>query len=354
MKDNHKITKAIDTLFEYSDSFNITDLLIQLRWLHESHIQSWQNGFDEYLEGLIQCGPKKWQNACRIFKERTLNLDSYKFSWTVHSLMGSERELKVFSQDSQFEELFNIQFFKPSITDRKKKGIIKKLTEKPEIRVFRKSGKDDNCLKCCTGINKGSLFYSERNKAYCLKCSGLEDLEFLPSGDATLSRRAKKNSKKFAVVVEFSRPRKRYERRGILVNPEAIQLAQAECNGDSTKRAASRRKAEVKRKEEDRDFTQEFSLKVKDLFPNCPDDEIAKIAAHTTERSSGRVGRTAAAKNLDKDAVTLAVIAHIRHQHTDYDRLLFNRTKKEVARRLIQPVIQRKLQSWRSPESADD
>ncbi len=37
---------------------------------------------------------------------------------------------------------------------------------------------------------------------------------------------------------------------------------------------------------------------------------------------SDRIGRTAAAKSFDASALDLAVVAHIRHTETDYDRLL--------------------------------
>jgi len=61
----------------------------------------------------------------------------------------------------------------------------------------------------------------------CLSCAGLGDLEFLPAGDALLTRRAKARSARHAVVVRFSRSRKRYERRGMLVEPEALREAEA-------------------------------------------------------------------------------------------------------------------------------
>jgi hypothetical protein len=48
---------------------------------------------------------------------------------------------------------------------------------------------------------------------------GLDDLEFLPAGDALLSRNAKAKSARCAVVVRFSRTRRRYERQGLLVEP---------------------------------------------------------------------------------------------------------------------------------------
>jgi hypothetical protein len=56
----------------------------------------------------------------------------------------------------------------------------------------------------------------------CLVCVGLYDLEFLPAGDALLSRRAKAKSARCAVVVRFSRTRRRYERQYLLVEPLAL------------------------------------------------------------------------------------------------------------------------------------
>jgi hypothetical protein len=56
----------------------------------------------------------------------------------------------------------------------------------------------------------------------CLRCVGLDDLEFLPAGDALLSRRVKAKSTRCAVVVRFSRSRRRYERQGLLVDPQAL------------------------------------------------------------------------------------------------------------------------------------
>jgi len=63
----------------------------------------------------------------------------------------------------------------------------------------------------------------------CLRCTGLDDLEFLPSGDALLTRRAKQKSR-HAVVVRFSKTRRRYERQGVLVAPRALRQAQRELD----------------------------------------------------------------------------------------------------------------------------
>ena len=63
--------------------------------------------------------------------------------------------------------------------------------------------------------------------ALCLACADLDHLEFLPSGDAALTRRSRKYSKLAAVVLKFSKARKRYERKGLLVEQQAIAKAEA-------------------------------------------------------------------------------------------------------------------------------
>ena len=73
----------------------------------------------------------------------------------------------------------------------------------------------------------------------------------------------------------------------------------------------------------------------------------AAIAGHAAVRGSGRVGRSAAGRALD-DAVTLAVIAHVRHRHTDYDALLAKGVERRECRRRIADKIDAVLAGWRS------
>jgi hypothetical protein len=68
----------------------------------------------------------------------------------------------------------------------------------------------------------------------------MDHLVFLPSGDATLSRRAKAASSLSAVVVRFSSSRRRYERQGVLIEKEALAGAEAECLAAAEKRIRRR------------------------------------------------------------------------------------------------------------------
>ena len=61
-----------------------------------------------------------------------------------------------------------------------------------------------------------------------MNCVGLGDLVFLLAGDANLTRRVKAKSQRSAVVVRFSRSRKRYERQGLLVEEAALNEAESQ------------------------------------------------------------------------------------------------------------------------------
>src|SRR5437899_1837619 len=76
-------------------------------------------------------------------------------------------------------------------------------------------------LTCSICGSACGLVIMENTGPVCLSCADMDHLVFLPAGDATLSRRAKRASRLAAIVVRFSPSRKRYERQGILVEEEA-------------------------------------------------------------------------------------------------------------------------------------
>ena len=207
---------------------------------------------------------------------------------------------------------------------------------------------DAKCIECGKELLEGSMLRVENDAVLCLDCSDIGHLEFLPSGDTAVTRRATKYSPITAVVVKWARARKRYERQGILAAPEAIQQAEQECLADSDSRARQRERAAVKRVVADQEYLNLVSLELKRLFPGCPPKEAEEIVAHACEKYSGRVGRSAAAKELDPQALKLAVIAHIRHVHTKYDKLLNDTGDRRGARSIIQKDIDAVLRKWQA------
>jgi hypothetical protein len=216
-----------------------------------------------------------------------------------------------------------------------------------EIVVFSVR-KDTECAECGCELWKGSFLRLDQEKALCLSCADLDHLEFLPRGDAAVTRRASKYSKLRAVVVRWSTARKRYERQGILVKAEAIRRAEEESLADAELRARRQERAAERRSAEDREFVAAFARAIREHFPSCPVGQEAPIAEHACRKYSGRVGRTAAAKAMSPEAIRLAVIAHIRHVHTNYDELLGRLGDRESARLEVIDQVAAVLDRWQA------
>jgi hypothetical protein len=214
-----------------------------------------------------------------------------------------------------------------------------------EIVVFSVV-RDSQCAECGAELWKGSLLRLEGEKALCMGCADLDRLEFLPSGDAAVTRRASKYSTLRAVVVRLSRTRNRYERQGILVEPEALRRAEDESLVDAEVRARRQERAAERRELEDREFIAAFASAIREQYAGCPAREEMEIAEHACRKYSGRVGRTAAAKELSPEAIRLAVIAHIRHAHTNYDELLVRWGNRGTARDRIRGQVSAILDAW--------
>ena len=218
--------------------------------------------------------------------------------------------------------------------------------DEKEIVVFRVR-RDTTCSECDTEIGRGSMVRLQDEKALCLECADLGSLEFLSRGDAAITRRSTRYSKLWAVVVEWSRTRKRYERQGILAEPEAIDQAYAECEADAELRERRRAREAERREWLDQDYVARFALAISNQFPAIPAGVETQIAEHACLKHSGRVGRSAAAKEFSADAIFLAVQAHVRHRHTDYDKLLFQYDNRSLAREQVRNKVDLVLEQWR-------
>jgi len=182
--------------------------------------------------------------------------------------------------------------------------------------------RESKCAECNKELWRGDFLFKDGERGLCMTCADLDELVYLPSGDAALSRRARMQSPLSAVVVRFSRAHKRYERQGILVSEAALEQAEAECLADSEWRALRRERDAERRAQYDRHLAVQMTREISRLFPGCPPKVAQTIAEHTARRGSGRVGRTAAGQSLEEEALTLAVVAHIRPRFGNYDELL--------------------------------
>lgn len=104
---------------------------------------------------------------------------------------------------------------------------------------------------------------------------------------------------------------------------------------------SSRRAATEKR---DATLVRQASAELDKQFPLIPVEEKENILKHGFRKYSGRVGRTSQMPLTKK--VVFAVVAHVRHKHTDYDKLMDEGKGREEARRAVSRKIQDVLKIW--------
>ena len=215
--------------------------------------------------------------------------------------------------------------------------------------IFLTKKESLKCQKCGKSIPRGDAFVaeSEKHRGTCFSCSPFAKLAFLKPGNAAMTRRSKKHSKLCGVVYAWNARRKRFERRGQYVEVAAIITAELECNADAADRLQKNQKAAIVRAEQDEVYIAEFSKAIRKHYPNCPPNREVAIATHACEKHSGRVGRTAKAKEFDAKMIDLAVEAHIRHAETNYDNQFGQGKVKRQIRSDVRFEVSAIMMNWR-------
>jgi hypothetical protein len=215
------------------------DVLSRMGLVSAVNVDAWRKGRLEFLEEMIQGSAEKISRSVELFLEwaRGKGLTAHLVRYVRRTREG-EAELRVFSEgDSDAERVFRVLFFSPDLTEAQRAKLVEGLSRPPERVVFEIL-RDSECAQCKTELERGEFLTLDGKEALCKDCAGLADLEFLPSGDAGLTRRATKYSGETVVVDRFSRARKRYERQGILVEKAALERAEREFRSGAGSRAS--------------------------------------------------------------------------------------------------------------------
>jgi hypothetical protein len=322
------------------------DVCLGLGWLRDSNVDDWRHGRADDLEEFLP-----------VHDDRLIDVHVYLHHWATRrglqrtaaeyiSATRARRELRFLRDGHPVEEAaWRARWVSPDLDHRQRERITRAQDSRPDLVVISPV-RSWTCAQC---QGTGDLLIMDEPGPLCLACADLDHLVFLPAGDAALTRRAKKASRLSAVVVRWSQARKRYERQGVLVEEAALEQAEQQCLADEDARMRRRERDRERRAAADVELAADMANEIRRLFPHCPALRAEAIARHASLRGSGRVGRSAAGRSLDEEAITLAVVASVRHEDTDYDSLLMSGIGREDARDRIRPAVDRVLAVWRSP-----
>ncbi|GIJ78738.1 hypothetical protein SAMN05443287_1162 [Micromonospora phaseoli] len=321
------------------------DLLGALGWLPGNVVDRWRQGRIPVLEREAAVPASRLLEALEMLGRwaRAEGLHPGEVDY-IGATRDRRRLRFTAGGDPEVERAYRTHWASAALSESARQRLVQRRSAPPDL-VVHSAVTQWSCVDC---RGTGELLVSEDGQTLCLTCADLDHLVFLPAGDAAMTRRAKKASVLSAVVVRFNRSRKRYDRLGLLVEPAGLESAERQCLGDEAARLRRRERDRERRAEQDVALMARMAEQIRRLFPGCPASRAEAIAGHTGLRGSGRVGRSAAGRAVDDDAMTRAVIASVRHEDTEYDRLLMAGVSRIEARERIRSDIDRVLAAWRS------
>lgn len=238
-----RVARVAERALAEREFVSVVDVLVGLGWLAPAHVGAWRQGRVPDLESVANAGLGKISTALRAF-ESWAEQRGLRPSETAYLARTRDRRPLRFSRtgDPPLERAYRTHWISPALSERRRERLAERAGRPPDLLVIAALSRDWVCAACG---GTGSLLIMDRAGPLCLTCAELDHLAYLPRGDATLTRRARAASGLSAIVVRFSRARKRYERQGILVEEAAVEEAERQCLADAAARARRRERADA-------------------------------------------------------------------------------------------------------------
>jgi hypothetical protein len=215
-----RVAKAAEAALAARHFVSAIDVLVGIGWLDPEAVEHWRRGQIDHLERVVRTNLPRISEALKLFRSWA-TARGLSASQTAYVARTPQRQTLRFSRSGNpaIEASYRTHWVSPELSEKKRERLAEKASHAPELVVIQPLNTDWTCHRCG---GTGDLLMMENLGPACLRCVGLDDLAYLPAGDSLLTRRAKAKSTRHAVVVRFSRTRRRYERQGLLVELQAL------------------------------------------------------------------------------------------------------------------------------------
>jgi hypothetical protein len=209
------------------------DVLQGIGWLPQARVDEWRQGRLAYLEGGVSTNLHKISAVMRMFRRWAQSRGLAPRETAYVSRTRDHHPLR-FSKSGALaiERAYRTHWVSPELSEAQREQLVERQGRAPDLVVISPLS-DWTCSTCGAS---GDFLLMDITGPLCRHCAKLDHLVYLAAGDAALSRRAKRASGLSAIVVRFSRSRKRYERQGILIEEAALKQAEAAAD-DAYRRA---------------------------------------------------------------------------------------------------------------------
>jgi hypothetical protein len=222
-----RVIRAAEAALTAQKYVSPVNVLVGIGWLDPGALKRWQWGEVDYLERVVQTNLPRISEAMKLFRSWAA-AKGLTPSETHYIARTPSRQTLRFSKSGNptIEKLYRTHWISGELSEKKRERLAERASRTPELLVIQPL----NTWKCHRCGGTGDFLIMESPGPACLRCTGLDDLEFLSAEDALLTRRVKAKSARHAVVIRFSKSRQRYERQGLLVEPRALTEAQRELD----------------------------------------------------------------------------------------------------------------------------
>src|SRR5258708_10453759 len=212
-----RVVKAAETALAAQDYVSPIDVLLGIGWLDASTMEHWRRGQIDCLEGGMQVNLPRILEALKLFQSWATR-KGLSASPTDYVAGGPQRQTLRFSRSGEgaVEAMYRTHWVSRELSEKKRERVAEKASRAPDLVVVQPLKSEWTCHRCG---GTGDLLMMENPGPACLRCVGLNDLEFVPAGDALLSRRGEGENTKGGGVVGLRRSRRRHERQSVFVGP---------------------------------------------------------------------------------------------------------------------------------------
>ncbi len=223
-----RVRRAAERVLAEQQYVRPIDVLLGLGWLAPSHLDRWRQGRVPHLEQVIQANLGKVSTAMAAFRHWAQESGLTPSETAYLARTRDHRHLRFrASAVPSVEQAYRTHWVSPKLSERKREHLAEQQSRPPDLVVIAAIN-PWTCIRCQREFGIGEHLLMEDPGPHCLDCAHLGHLEYLPAGNAALTRHAKRLSDRSVIVVRWSRSRKRYERQGILADPAAIEQAETD------------------------------------------------------------------------------------------------------------------------------
>ena len=177
-----RVVKAAEAALAAKSYVSSIDVLVGIGWLDAGTVERWRRGQIDCLERVVQVNLPLLSEAMKLFRSWAI-ARGLSASPTQYVARTPQRQMLRFSRSGgpALEELYRTHWLAGELSGSKRERLAERASRAPELVVVQPLNREWICHRCG---GTGDLLLMEDPGPACLRCVGLDDLEYLAAGDA--------------------------------------------------------------------------------------------------------------------------------------------------------------------------